>query len=395
MGRKKHKKGPDDDQFGNNVCYSMNPNIYDDIKSIHNPIPFDANKDNLNTSPCLSHIIQESEPPNNYVIDESVHDRIDEPRLLQILQENLADKEKIEHLEELLANSRKDKEKLAELESMLENKCTVNPNMYDDIQHNNTKYISELEEKNAQIKRLEQELLKINNENADIKQRSLFAQNNNNSEKLIEPIHEEFSDENSENVIYNNWTTKNKDTIASWMKKISKTAFIYQIYLDQNSSKYNNIMLWALILSAVTTLISAVSSAIIAIASTYIWVAFGLNIVIFVANAAMVILNGSVKIFKWDELVNNISIYLEKINNFYGVLTSITIMPEKIRKNAVDFITTNSTQFETLMQQTPDISYDDYLEASTKFDKFVTDNNPNYKYVDKYIGMTESAIEMV
>ena len=56
-------------------------------------------------------------------------------------------------------------------------------------------------------------------------------------------------------------------------------------------------------------------------------------------EGATFILTGCIKIYNWNEFVNELSTYIQKMDNFYATVSSELMLPDKLRRNANDFIT--------------------------------------------------------
>ena len=139
--------------------------------------------------------------------------------------------------------------------------------------------------------------------------------------------------------VYNNWTKLNTDTVRNWKTTVAMTSFVYQTTLEKYKKKLDAFLIVALIFSTLNTIISAVSSALLSINDIrFVWVTFGLNVLMFALNGIITVTNGSVKIFKWDEFVTNISTFIEKLDVFYSDVSSQLVLPDRLRGNAVPFI---------------------------------------------------------
>lgn len=185
--------------------------------------------------------------------------------------------------------------------------------------------------------------------------------------------------------IYNNWSKTNTDTVRNWKHSISTASFIYQTVLEKYKGKLDKFLIVALIFSTLNTIVSAVSSALLVVDDTsYIWIIFGFNVTMFILNGIVTVINGSIKIFKWDELVTSISNFIEKLDGFYATISSQLVLPAKLRGNAVEFIKDENIDYVRLMQQSPDLTPSDYKLAGGKYKEFLEDNSLNFKVAQKY-----------
>jgi len=185
--------------------------------------------------------------------------------------------------------------------------------------------------------------------------------------------------------IYNNWTQQNMDTLKIWKQNVSKASFIYETVLEKYKRKVNRLQIVTLIISALASIISAVSSALVAIENEkFVWIIFSFNIILFIFNSTNTVMNGILKITKWDNLITEISAYIERLDSFYVTISSEIILPDKLRKNALDFIKKEDQNYLNIMQQCPNIYPSDYINANTKYKQFMQDNSINYKVAQKY-----------
>ena len=217
--------------------------------------------------------------------------------------------------------------------------------------------------------------------------------NNSNSEEISISI-EETIDPMTNKTVYNNWTKSNTDTIRHWKTSVSKASFVYDVVLEKYKTIVDKTLVWAFILGTISTILAAISSAILVVDKDLVWVGVGFNISIFILNGVVTILNGRVKIYKWGELVTNLSTYIEKLDSFYAEISSELVLPDKLRNDAVDFIKKQDNTYLNIMRQSPDIYTSDYTNANKKYKDFIEDNTLNYKFAQKY-NSNDAVIDIV
>ncbi len=191
------------------------------------------------------------------------------------------------------------------------------------------------------------------------------------------------SNTSSTRKIENNWTPKNTDTVRNWKNTISKFGFIYDYVRDKYKKLLDDVLLAALIINTISMTISAISTSLLAIGS-YQWVSFSLNVCMLMLTGGCTVLTGAVKIFKWDEIVANISAYIEKLDGFYAITASELLIPDKLREDAVNFIKKNDDTFMSLMKATPNLDSGDSKKAAVAYKQFVDDETKNFKCSQKY-----------
>lgn len=190
------------------------------------------------------------------------------------------------------------------------------------------------------------------------------------------------------NTVYNNWTSQNTATVVSWKNNVAKTIFIFEIVHEKYKYMLDNTLLASLILSTLSTIVAAVSSTIIVSNSSHELIVFWLNVVIFTIGGATTVLNGVVKLYRWDELVSDISTFIEKLDVFHVVLTSELLLPDNLRSDAVEFIKHKNTEYSTIMKHVPNIRKSDYDTSYKKYVEFIenstVDNKYNFTHLQKF-----------
>lgn len=191
--------------------------------------------------------------------------------------------------------------------------------------------------------------------------------------------------EKSNNETINNWTETNINTLKTWKESLTKSAFIYQIILEKYKTRLNRILLSTLIFSLINMLLSGLSSLSLTINDQlYIKIAFGINIVTFIINTIISALNGTIKIYKYDEIVTNITAYVEKLDNLYTYISSQLILPNQLREDAIEFIKKQNDNYLSLLRISPEIHRSEYDMANKKYMKFLDDDSINFKCSEKY-----------
>lgn len=189
-----------------------------------------------------------------------------------------------------------------------------------------------------------------------------------------------------ENDFDNNWSINNTKTVKKWKGALFKSIYIYRITLDKNKLILNKLLIRVLILSILATLISAISSVALTITNnqTYIWIALALNILNIILNASTTLINGKIKIYKFDEVVSSITLFIEKANLLYSIITSMLVLPPKLREDAIGFIKNQNHAFLTLWHQTPELNDIDLEYGNNKFVEFVNNKKNSSRLLEKF-----------
>jgi hypothetical protein len=188
--------------------------------------------------------------------------------------------------------------------------------------------------------------------------------------------------------VYNYWTAKNLKTVRSWLSAIKKSSFTYEIIRETYSTKLNTVLLMILLISSTTTLLGTFSTTVVSInppdnpilVLVGYWVMVSINVINFIGA----LLAGAVKIFKWDEIVDSSTTFIQKLDDFYATISSELVLPDKLRRNANDFIIKQNDQFVKIMHNSPRISSSNNKLANKKYKKFIEDSSTNFNCSQKY-----------
>ena len=177
---------------------------------------------------------------------------------------------------------------------------------------------------------------------------------------------------------------------------MSKASFIYETVLEKYKKRHNRILLYALIFNTIINIVSAISSAILAINDEdFIWIAFGFNVFIFMGTGIATVLTGTLKIFKWDQKVTEMTKFIEKLDSFYSEISSELLLPPQLRTNALEFIKREDANYLNIMRQSPNIYRSEFIKANKKFKNFIKDNSLNFKIAQKFGWAQDAHAEIV
>lgn len=187
------------------------------------------------------------------------------------------------------------------------------------------------------------------------------------------------------NNIINDWSKENYMTIRNWKETLVKNSFIYQHLIDKYKSRLNRILILALILSTIATLLASVSTTIQGFGNKKGEVAvFFIGIFTIIINGIITISNGYIKIYKFDDILTSYTAYIEKVDNLCYLIIDQLGQPVHLRVNATVFISKHSKAYLNIMQNTPAISTDDLNEATSQYDKYLSNRTLNYKFSQKF-----------
>jgi soluble cytochrome b562 len=81
-------------------------------------------------------------------------------------------------------------------------------------------------------------------------------------------------------------------------------------------------------------------------------------------------------------LIEDFRTYVNDLENFVTTLSSELMLPDNLRKDALDFILLHRATFQKLLSNNPDIDDTDYKEGIDKYLDYI-DNIENRKYNKK------------
>lgn len=170
----------------------------------------------------------------------------------------------------------------------------------------------------------------------------------------------------------NNWTFDNKTTLSNWIIELSKASFIYQYVKEIKKAKVNRLSAVAFILTVAAGLASGLASILLPInGDLFKTLALAFSIAALVTNAGSAILSGIIsKIYKLDDLVDEYTKYIERIDNLYADFEAVNNKAPFLREDATTFINRESIRYTVLTQKAPSVDEALYLEVLDKFQQF-------------------------
>jgi hypothetical protein len=187
--------------------------------------------------------------------------------------------------------------------------------------------------------------------------------------------------------VYNYWTKKNLETVNHWKNTVAKTSFTYDVVSENYSTKLNTVTLLLFFVNGISTLLGTFSASIVGSNpnnTTLISIGFWVLVIINIINFIGTMLAGSIKIFKWSEIIDDATTFIQKLDNFYAKITSELVLPDKLRENANEFIVKHNDQFIQLMYNSPRVSTADNKIANEQYLQFIKDKSKNFNCAQKY-----------
>jgi len=186
------------------------------------------------------------------------------------------------------------------------------------------------------------------------------------------------------NTVYNGWTDNNTDTVRAWKTNVQKSGFVYNTVLTKYTSLNDGVLKWVMILGYIVTLLSSVITALLAISSKYIWVSFGFSVASLTLTCIITILNSLLKISGWSDLITKYARFLDRLNDFYALVSNTLLLPAQLRVDAPTFIQKQNATYLDINMSIPVLSQSDYNYANKKYADFIQDNETNYILAAKY-----------
>lgn len=197
-----------------------------------------------------------------------------------------------------------------------------------------------------------------------------------------------------DNNINESWTDKNINIIRSWKINLFKLVYIYNVVLEKYKSKVNSYLITAMIFGYISTLLGAIISALLGINKHYVWPSFGLSVVISVINMIITILNSCLSIKGWSPIVTKYTLYIDKIDDLYIMLSNTLLLLEKSKIDADIFIEVQNKIYLNLLNSAPSILPSDYMEGYKKYIEYIETDNANNIIEQKY-GKNDDIINVI
>lgn len=163
--------------------------------------------------------------------------------------------------------------------------------------------------------------------------------------------------------VFNDWTADNLLTIDKFKTTIKNSSIVYGKRMERNDRNLQRVLVLSLIFSALLTLGSGIAVALGAITSVNTWIIFGFNIVLLAFSAISLIVGGLNQVYGWDNKVDKLAKFIEKLDSFWLLLDTETKLPVESRFNAKMFLARVTGKYTSLLNECENISKEEYDEA--------------------------------
>jgi len=235
-----------------------------------------------------------------------------------------------------------------------------------------------------------------NNEKNDIDEINIKPILLNNSESSINNVeaNDIFTTMDDNKIVYNNWTENNINTVRTWKRYLFKYVFIYNYVSEKYKSIVNNSLIFAIILGYLNSIINGISTALLSSGKNYIWLNLGLSISTLVLSTLITIINSVLQIKGWSKLISSYSVFIDKIEKLYTILSNLLTLPNKLKTDAVKFIEKHNKQYLDTLIHSPNILPSDYIIANKKYIDHIKNQSVNFIVEQKY-GQNDCIIDIV
>lgn len=181
----------------------------------------------------------------------------------------------------------------------------------------------------------------------------------------------------TEKSIYNNWTEKNRKTVISWRDDLTQIGFAYDYVISKYKKKEKKYSIWLFIISTVMTTVSFSQFNNSEQDDKTFDIIFktSFSILSFITT----ILSGIQKINNYSQYIEEYRTYINELENFVTILSSELMLPDNLRKDALEFILLHRNTFKKLLSSNPDIDEKHYKEGIDNYLSYI-DNIKNRKY---------------
>lgn len=241
----------------------------------------------------------------------------------------------------------------------------------------NERLHDELDLLNVRYERLREENYRLNDEQIQDRSTKVGApvifDNSHAFQEMVSSLKPENEKKEKSRVIKNKWTKENEETVKKWQIDIEKTSFVYGEVLMTTTFYMNFILVVTLLMSVLNTLFAALSVTLITLDMK--WPGITFEILILICSSIAAVMTGLLKIFALDLRVQNLTRYVEKLDNSWFLFEIELNIPPGQRSDAHDFIKRADGQYLSLMQQSLPIDAKEYSQANRKFQERLLDNH--------------------
>jgi hypothetical protein len=165
----------------------------------------------------------------------------------------------------------------------------------------------------------------------------------------------------------NGWDERTYETVAGWQSDIAESSFIYGEQLEIYDGRMNVALVLALITGVIMTVIAGVTVSLSTIDEVSKWLPFSFEVVMLIGAAIITASNGLITVLGWDEKVKQLTKYIGKLDSQWAVFETELMIPPEQRQNGLDFIKREDGNYMHLMQQSPHMSADEYIQAKESY----------------------------
>jgi hypothetical protein len=232
------------------------------------------------------------------------------------------------------------------------------PNPNDGVEESETEYvtISEVEEIRSNIDAIKERI-----------------------SREIEEIRFEIEEKKIENgeidrLMRNNWDPQNMATVTKWIKEGDKQSFIYDRVRDTLQYRVKVLTVIIMIVSGIQSLLSVSKFGLSE--NDYPTLTLVFNIATAVLSTIVFIITSYIKNSRFEDVIQSITSYVEKIENFLSGLVSIADVKPELRPDGDSFVTENRETYAQIYREAPNISKGQWDDGIKDYKEYVLNADP-------------------
>ena len=197
---------------------------------------------------------------------------------------------------------------------------------------------------------------------------------------------------NTGDTVYNNWSSRNEKTVRDWQDAVAKSSFLYDVILEKKKNWLESMSISILCVTAISSLFSLTQFGIPE--DEYPWIAILFKLLLVITTITSTILSGIISIKGYENIIQKLSTYIQKLDNFFARVKSQLFLHSKIREDAIEFIKKENKDFTAIMIDVPEIDRSELDNADKVYNEFIRNNNNNIKQLQKYHNADEEGMDM-
>jgi hypothetical protein len=187
---------------------------------------------------------------------------------------------------------------------------------------------------------------------------------------------EEKKIENSEieRLMRNNWDPQNVATVTKWIKEGDKQSFIYDRVRDSLQKRVKILTVIIMVVSGIQSLLSVSNFGLSE--EDYPTLVLVFKIITAVLSTIVFIITSYIKNSRFEDVIQSITSYVEKIENFLSGMVSIADVKPELRPDGDSFVTENRETYAQIYREAPNISKGQWNDGMKDYKNYVLNADP-------------------